>query len=188
MTPAMEEYFEQGRRHGRDAEARHQDRHHLRRVPSGAVRHRVQEQGRAAAARRGARLPAEPDRRPRHQGGRRGGRGRERGAPGHQGRSERAVRRARVQDHQRQVRHAHLRARLCGHAEERRYRAEHDQGAQGAHRPHVPDARRQAGRDQGGRTPATSPPSSASRTPAPATRWPPPRTRWCSSAWPSRSR
>ena len=64
---AMEEYFEQGRRRGRDAEALHQDRHHLRRVPPGAVRHRVQEQGRAAAARRGGRLPAVADRRARHQ-------------------------------------------------------------------------------------------------------------------------
>ena len=55
---AMEEYFEQGRRRGRHAEALHQGGHDLRRVPPGAVRHRVQEQGRAAAARRGDRLPA----------------------------------------------------------------------------------------------------------------------------------
>ena len=36
----------------------------------------------------------------------------------------------RVQDHQRQVRHADLRARLCRHAEERRHGAEHDEGRQ----------------------------------------------------------
>ena len=70
--------------------------------------------------------------------------------PPHQGRPERAVRRPRVQDHQRQVRHADLRARLCRHAEVRRHGDEHHQGPSRAHRAHVPDARRQARRDQGG--------------------------------------
>ena len=41
------------------------------------------------------------------------------------------------------------RARLCRHAEERRHRHEHHEGSPRADRPHVPDARRQAGRDQG---------------------------------------
>ena len=50
--------FREGRRRGRHPQARHQEGHHLRRVPPGAVRHRLQEQGRAAAARRRARLPA----------------------------------------------------------------------------------------------------------------------------------
>ena len=70
--------------------------------------------------------------------------------PPHQGRPERAVRRPRVQDHQRQVRHADLRARLCRHAEVRRHGDEHHQGPSRAHRADVPDARRQARRDQGG--------------------------------------
>jgi elongation factor G len=47
-------------------EALHQEGHDQRRLPPRAVRHRLQEQGRAAAARRRARLPAEPDRPRRH--------------------------------------------------------------------------------------------------------------------------
>ena len=49
---AMEEYFEKGDVSRRDAEALHQEGHDQRRVPPGAVRHGLQEQGRAAAARR----------------------------------------------------------------------------------------------------------------------------------------
>ena len=71
--------------------------------------------------------------------------------PPHQGRSESAVCRPGVQDHQRQVRHADLRAGLCRHLEVRRHGAEHHQGPPRAHRPDVPDARRQAGGDQGSR-------------------------------------
>ena len=48
MTQGMEEYFDKGDVLGRDPQARHQDRRHLRRFPPRAVRHRVQEQGRAA--------------------------------------------------------------------------------------------------------------------------------------------
>ena len=107
-------------------------------------------------------LPS-PGRRARHQRRRRGRRGGRRAfrPPPHQGRPERAVRRAGVQDHQRQIRHADLRARLCRHAEVRRHGDEHHQGPSRAHRADVPDARRQARRDQGGASPATSPPSSA---------------------------
>ncbi len=107
-------------------------------------------------------LPS-PARRARHQHRRRRGRGGRRALqpPAHQGRPERAVRRPGVQDHQRQVRHADLRARLCRHAEVGRHGDEHHQGPSRAHRADVPDARRQARRDQGSRTPATSPPSSA---------------------------
>ncbi len=96
-------------------------------------------------------LPA-PDRRaghPRRRRGGRGGRATQRPPPD-QGRPEGAVLRPGVQDHQRQVRHADLRARLFRHAEVRRHGDEHHQGPQGAHRTHVPDARRQARRDQGG--------------------------------------
>ncbi len=71
----MEEYFDKGDVLGRHPEARHQDRHHHRRLPPGAVRHRVQEQGRAAAAGCRAGLPAVPRRCARHQGCRRRGRG-----------------------------------------------------------------------------------------------------------------
>ena len=72
---AMEEYFEHGDVEARHAEALYQGEHDFRRVPSGAVRHGVQEQGRAATARRGAGLPAVAGRRARHRhrrGGRRG--------------------------------------------------------------------------------------------------------------------
>ena len=146
---AMEEYFEKGDVSVDTLKRCIKAGTHLRRLPPGAVRHRLQEQGRAALARRRDRLPAEPDRRARHQ---RRDRGRRRGgprAPSHQGRPGRAVRRPRVQDHQRQIRHADLRARLCRHPALRRHGAEHDARAPRAHRADVPDARRQARRDQG---------------------------------------
>ena len=69
--------FREGRGFGRDAEALHQAGRDQRRLPPRAVRHGLQEQGRAAPARRRARLSAEPGRRARHPGcaaGRRGGR------------------------------------------------------------------------------------------------------------------
>ena len=77
----------------------------------GPLRLRLQEQGRAAAARRGRRLPAVAAR---HAADRRAStrRRRRRCAPG---RRRRAVHRARVQDHDRPVRrHAHLLPRLLG--------------------------------------------------------------------------
>ena len=89
-------------------------RHHLRRDRARAVRHRVQEQGRAAAARRGRRLPAEPARRPADHGHRPC---KDEHEPSSASRRRRAVRRARVQDHERPLRRqAHLLPRLLGQA------------------------------------------------------------------------
>ena len=187
---AMEEYFDKGDVAVATLKRCIKARHHLRRVPPGAVRHGVQEQGRAAAARRGGRLPAVADRRARHRSRRRRGRGGRRALrpPPHQGRPERAVRRPGVQDHQRQVRHADLRARLCRHAEVGRHGDEHHQGPSRAHRPDVPDARRQARRDQGSRgrrhRRLRRPEGHRHRRHAGLGR----RTRWCWSAWPSRCR
>ena len=91
---AMEEYFEKGDVRDRHAEALHQGGHDLRRVPSGAVRHGVQEQGRAAAARRGGRIPAVADRCAGHRRRDRGGRRRAYRTSADQGGPGRAVRRA----------------------------------------------------------------------------------------------
>ena len=87
---------------------------HLAPGRAGGLRLGLQEQGRAAAARGGGRLPAVPARRPADPGR---GPGRERGrAPV---RRRREVRRARVQDHDRPLRRSpDLRARLLGHAQE----------------------------------------------------------------------
>ena len=87
-----------------------------------------------------------------------------------QGRRERAVRRARVQDRGRPVRQAHLLPRLLGQAREGRGGLQLDQGPQGAHRPHPADARQPARGHRRRVSPATSSPASASRTPPPATR------------------
>ena len=66
-------------------------------------------------------------------------------------RRRRAVRRARVQDHERPVRRqAHLLPRLLGQARRGEPGAQRDQGPQGAHRPHPADAR-QPPRGQGRR-------------------------------------
>ncbi len=84
----------------RDDQARAPRRHARRRDHAGAARLRLQEQGRAAAARRGRRLPAEPARRPRRPGHRPEDRGRD-----HAGRLRgRAVLGARLQGHVRPVR------------------------------------------------------------------------------------
>ncbi len=128
----MEDYLEEkpialgppGPRHPQ-GDARHLD-------DPRAVRLRLQEQGRAAAARRGHRLPAEPARR----AAGRGPRGqRAAGRRGHAGHPQRLRRRAllgaRLQGHGRPVRRqAHLLPRLLRQARRRRARAEHD------HRPH----------------------------------------------------
>ena len=76
----MMELYLEGTEPGREA-ARRRDPagHHRQRDHPGAVRQRVQEQGRAADAGRDRRLPAEPGRHPGHQGPRgqrRGGRDR----------------------------------------------------------------------------------------------------------------
>ena len=107
-------------------------------ITPGAARLRLQEQGRAAAARRGRRLPAEPARRPAGAGLRPEDRGRGRAA----GRSERSVLGARLQGHVRPVRRqAHVLPRLLRHAQGRRPRPQHDHRQDRADQPHPPDAR-----------------------------------------------
>ncbi len=123
---------------------------------AGALRLRLQEQGRAAAARRGDRLPAEPDRRSagrRHRGHPDPGR---RGHP-HDARGirRRALRGARLQGHGRPVRRqAHLLPRLLRQAQRRRPRAQLDHRPHRAGGAHPDDARQQprgAGRGVRGR-------------------------------------
>ena len=148
-----------------------------------ALRLRVQEQGRAADARRGRRLPAVAARPARHDGPRHEG-PRDARAPG---RRERAVRGAGVQDRRRPVRQAHLLPRLLGHGREGRRGLQLDEGSQGARRPHPADAREPPRGHRRRHTPATSSPASASRAPRPATRSAIARTRSCSSRWSSPS-
>ena len=103
----------------RDAQAPHPQGHHLQRVLPGAVRLRVQEQGRAAAARRRGRLSAVAGRRAAGQGRRPQGQRSRAPAVGH-----RADVAARVQDHGRPVRrHHHLLPHLFGQARKRHRRA-----------------------------------------------------------------
>jgi elongation factor G len=83
-----------------ELKARPASRHLRQPVAAGAVRHRVQEQGRPAAARRGGRLPAVAARHP----GDRGAPPRRGDAGGAQGRRRRAVLGAGLQDHDRPVR------------------------------------------------------------------------------------
>ena len=109
------------------------------RVRAGAVRLRVQEQGRAAHARRGRRLPAVAARHPADRGHRPEGRRRDRA----QGERGRAVLRARVQDRRRPLRQAHVLPHLLGQAREGRGDLQLDEGPQGAHRPHPAHARDQ---------------------------------------------
>ena len=93
----------------RDAEEADPQGHHHRRLRAGAVRLRLQEQGRAADAGRRRRLPAVAA----GCAGREGPRGRRRHRTDPQGRRRRAVLRPRLQDHDRSVRRlADLRARL----------------------------------------------------------------------------
>ena len=143
---AMTAYLE-GRRAGRgDAQAADPQGGGHRRLLSGAVRLGVQEQGRAAAARRRGRLSAVPDRGAADQGHRSQG---QRG--GAQSFRQGAARHARLQDHGRPVcRHHHLLPHLFGHACERERRHQLDPRAQGTHRPHAADARQQPRGHQGG--------------------------------------
>ena len=135
-----------GARRG-DAEALHPQGHGRRSLRPGAVRLGVQEQGRAAAARRGRRLSAGAHRRRRDQG-REDGHERAGGAPLVR---RRAVRRARLQDHDRPVRRlADLRAHLFRRAGERQPGAEHGQERPRADRPHAADARQPPRGHQGG--------------------------------------
>ena len=109
----LELILEESGRPGGAAEGRHPQGDPLDKTDAGPVRLVLQEQGRAAAARRGHRLPALAAGRPagdRHRTGqRRGG-----GARGRaQGRRLRAVRGARLQDRRRPLRRqAHLLPRL----------------------------------------------------------------------------
>ena len=101
----------------RHADQVHPQGHDLLRVRAGAVRLGVQEQGRAAHARRRRQLPAGADRRARRQGRQDGHRRGDHAAVERRG----AVLGAGLQDHDRPVRRlAHLRARLFGRARSRR--------------------------------------------------------------------
>ncbi len=126
----------------RPAAGRHPPRRAVLADHRRALRQRVQEQGRAAAARRGHRVPAGPDRRAGHrrlQAGRRVGQDRA------ASRRQRPVLGARVQDRGRPAPGpAHLHPALLGQARGRLDRAERDQGPQGADRQDLPDAREQA--------------------------------------------
>ena len=142
-----------GRDQGGPAQAREQLRAHDGRqgrggVRAGHLRIRVQEQGRAAAARRDRRLPAVPDRRAADQGVRP-----EQGAGGHRrapGVGRRAVCGARLQDHDRPVRRsAHVHPRLLGRDDVRVVRLQRDEAEDRASRPPAEDAREQARGNQG---------------------------------------
>ena len=110
-------------------------RHHRHADPA---RLRLQEQGRAAAARRRHRLPAEPARRAADPRARPAHGERALSAPG----ARRAVQRARLQGHVRPVRRpAHLRPRLLGPGEGRRPRPQRHDRQDRADRPHPADAR-----------------------------------------------
>ena len=135
------------------------------RVRSGAVRIRVQEQGRAAHARRSRRLPAVAARRAADRGHRPEGR-----ADRAQGRRERGVLRARVQDRRRPLRQAHLlprstraRSRRVRRSTTRRRIARSASVASCA-------CTRTSAKTSRSRTRATSSPGSASSRRRPATR------------------
>ena len=103
-----------------------------RRARAGALRLVVQEQGRAAAARCRHRLSALSGRERRYLDGR-SRRQHHRHARGHR---RCAGARARVQGHQRPVRHAHVRAHLFGRDQEGRHAGERHARQERAHRPH----------------------------------------------------
>jgi hypothetical protein len=136
----MNKYLEVGRTvRGRD-QARHPHAHDRRRDPADAVRHRLQEQGRAAHARRRDRLHALAGRHPAGAGHRR-----RREAGRAQGRRRREVLGAGLQADDRPVRRpADLRARLFGRAEVGRLGLQPDPRQEGAHRPDPADARQPA--------------------------------------------
>ena len=151
-----------------DAEAPHPQGGPADHLRSGAVRLGVQEQGRAAAARRGRRLSAFA----RSIAAAIKGIDVDTGAEiVRHAERQRAVLDARLQDHGRSVRrHDHLLPRLFRQDRVRHDGAELDQGQARARRPHAADARQQPRRHQGSLSPATSSRWPASRTPAPATR------------------
>ena len=115
----MEEYFDKGDVVGRDAEALHQD---AARSPARSARCCAAPRSRTRACSRCSTRCSTTCPRPIDVPGitvaaDEGEEERDPRPPPHQGRPERAVRRPGVQDHQRQIRHADLRARLCRHAE-----------------------------------------------------------------------
>ena len=145
------------RRHGRLSRRQGARRRHAQaadpqgdgqeRLLSDAVRLGLQEQGRAAAARRRGRLPALAGR-PR---GLRGDRHQDRRA----GRAQAARRRSAVdaglQDHGRPARRLdHVLPRLLGHGEERHGAGQHDARQERARRAHVSHARRRPRADRRG--------------------------------------
>ena len=141
-----DEQVPRGRRAvGRGDQERAAPAHDRERDRPDDVRLRVQEQGRAGDARRHHRLHAGADR---HSAGQ--GRARERQAGRAPRGRRRAVRGARLQDHDRPVRRpADLLPRLFGHHQLGRHRLQPDQGPEGAPRPHPADARQPARGDQG---------------------------------------
>ena len=111
-----------------------------------ALRLGLQEQGRAAPARRGRRLSALARRSRRHQGHRR----RHRRGDHSPAERFRAVLHARLQDHGRSVRrHDHLLPRLFRQDRVGHDRAQFDQGQERARRPHAAHARQQPRGHQG---------------------------------------
>ena len=124
-----DEQVPRGRRPvGRGDQARPAHAHDRQRDRADAVRLGVQEQGRAGDARRRDRLHAGADGHPAGQG-----RARERQGRRAQRGRRRAVRRPRVQDHDRPVRRsADLLPRLLGRRQVGRHRLQPDQGPQGA--------------------------------------------------------
>ncbi len=172
----MEKYLETDDLSGRDLRRRHPRGDAPPRRGAGAQRHRVQEQGRAAAARRGLLLHALAGRSP---AGRRSSTARA-------SRSQRkpdvhgALRGAGVQDHDRTARRqAHLLPGVLRHARKGRQvyntRSTTKERIGRLLEMHAND-QIETGRLS---TPATSSPASASRTPAPATRCATPTTSSC---------
>ena len=119
---------------------------------AGALRLRVQEQGRAAAARRDRRAAAVAARGAARRGARRLGQGRRRGRRGGRAprRRLRALRRARLQGDGRPLRRqADLLPRLLGQAHRRQPGAQRDQRQDRAHRAPADDARQPPRGDRG---------------------------------------
>ena len=159
---------------------------------AGALRLGVQEQGRAAVARRDRRAAAiaargAADDRLRDRPTRATGEQGDEVDP--QARRLGAVRGARVQGDGRPVRRqADLLPRLLGQAHRRQPRAQRDQRQDRADRPAADDARQPSRGDRGVPTRATSSPASASSRRRPATRCRPPTRRCCSRTSSSPSR
>ncbi len=152
---------------------------------AGDLRRGVPEQGSPAASRRAARIPALSGG---HPADRRDGPGGWDAAPASRG-GRRAVRRARVQDHERPVRRATVvRSGLFRYARERPLGLEHRAEEVREDRPAPEDAREQAGGDQGRFRRETSPRSSGSGARRPGTPSATRRRRCFSKRWSSRSR